>query len=528
MATSKGLNPQSWYESSIGSPSTADEAYGYWVFVLGIVAGFVGITLVMLSNSPGESIRGAGIALAALGLILLLIGPIIRLPLKTRATMMSYIGAAIGVLATAWFVVAFTAGNWSATFANSETLVIGLYALGIFVIATGSVVTPLLTRSHKEQHAAEDRAGEAEAKRDAAMDEIERHEEHDEQRASEAENQAQVSELERLKESQSQFELYTDQGKQYRWRLRHDNDNIIADGAQGYASRQGAQRGLSSVKRDAFGAAVLDLDKMDTESEDEVGGEDDSQDEDDAESDDQPVATEQNGTQATFETYEDRDGKYRWRLRHDNDNIIADSTQGYASKASRDDGLESVRHYAQSADYLHIDPTAFELYRDEGGEYRWRLLHENGNILADSGQGYASRQGARQGVDSVQQNVAADGNAEFEVYEDNAGEYRFRLVHRNENIIADGGQGYASESGAHDAVALIREYAPEAHVLDIGSATFEIYNDEGGDWRWRLRHRNGNIMADGSQGYASRTGAEDGLNSVKQNAPEAEVEPVDS
>jgi uncharacterized protein YegP (UPF0339 family) len=65
-------------------------------------------------------------------------------------------------------------------------------------------------------------------------------------------------------------------------------------------------------------------------------------------------------------------------------------------------------------------------------------------------------------------------------------------------------------------------------VLEIGSATFEIYEDEGGDWRWRLRHRNGNIMADGSQGYASRTGAEDGLNSVKQNAPEAEVEAVDS
>jgi len=434
MSTSKGTNPlENWYENRIGSPSTADEVYGYWVFVLGIVAGFVGIAFVMLSNSPGETIRGVGIALAALGLILLLMGEVIRLPLKTRAMMMSYIGAAIGTLAAAWFVVAFNAGNWSATFANSETLVIGLYALGIFVIATGSVVTPLLTGSNKEQQAAEERAGEAEATRDAAMREIERQEEHDEQKASEAEQQAHVTELERIKESQSQFELYADQGDQYRWRLRHDNDNIIAD-----------------------------------------------------------------------------------------------SAQGYASKASRDDGLESIRHYAQSADYLHIDPTAFELYRDEGGKYRWRLLHENGNILADSGQGYASRQGARQGVGSVQRTIGADGNAEFEVYEDSAGEYRFRLVHDNENILADSGQGYASESSAYDAVDHIRGYVPEAHVLEIGSATFEIYEDEGGDWRWRLRHRNGNIMADGSQGYASRTGAEDGLNSVKQNAPEAEVEAVDS
>ena len=520
MATKKGSNPlESWYENSIGSPSTTDEVYGYWMFVLGIVAGFVGIMLVMLSSSPGQNIRGAGIAMAALGLILLLAGPITRLPLQRMATITSYVGAAIGIVATVWFVVAFNAGNWGASFADSETLIIGLYGLGVLVITVGSVVTPFLTRTDREQMAAEKRAGEAETKRDAAMGKIARQEAHDEQRASEAEHKATMTEITRIKESQSQFELYTDQGGKYRWRLRHDNDNIIADSAQGYASRQGAQRGLSSVKRDAFGATVLDLDKIEREKDSH---------EDDAESDDSPPVTEDDGTQATFETYDDKDGKYRWRLRHDNDNIIADSSQGYVSRASRDDALESVRHYVQSADYLHIDPTAFELYRDEGGEYRWRLLHENGNILADSGQGYASRQGARQGVDSVQKNVAGDGDAEIEVYEDNAGEYRFRLVHRNDNIIADGSQGYASESGAREAVDHFREYAPEAHVLDIGSAAFEIYEDEGGDWRWRLRHHNGNIMADGSQGYASRTGAEDGLNSVKQNAPEATIEPVDS
>jgi len=32
----------------------------------------------------------------------------------------------------------------------------------------------------------------------------------------------------------------------------------------------------------------------------------------------------------------------------------------------------------------------FELYRDREGQYRWRLRHDNGNILADSGEGYAS------------------------------------------------------------------------------------------------------------------------------------------
>jgi uncharacterized protein YegP (UPF0339 family) len=111
----------------------------------------------------------------------------------------------------------------------------------------------------------------------------------------------------------------------------------------------------------------------------------------------------------------------------------------------------------------------------------------------------------------------------FEVFEDNAGEYRWRLCHDNGNIIADGGEGYASESGAEDAVERMTEYAPEAHVLDVGSAAFEIYEDAGEEWRWRLRHRNGRILADSGEGYASRSGAEAGINSVKRNAPNAGV-----
>lgn len=33
---------------------------------------------------------------------------------------------------------------------------------------------------------------------------------------------------------------------------------------------------------------------------------------------------------------------------------------------------------------------------------------------------------------------------------------------------------------------------------------FEIYKDKGGDWRWRLRARNGRIVADSAEGYASK------------------------
>jgi uncharacterized protein YegP (UPF0339 family) len=38
----------------------------------------------------------------------------------------------------------------------------------------------------------------------------------------------------------------------------------------------------------------------------------------------------------------------------------------------------------------------------------------------------------------------------------------------------------------------------------MSKATFQIYEDRVGDWRTRLVHDNGNIIADGGEGYASR------------------------
>ncbi|MFB6302378.1 MAG: YegP family protein [Haloferacaceae archaeon] len=47
-----------------------------------------------------------------------------------------------------------------------------------------------------------------------------------------------------------------------------------------------------------------------------------------------------------------------------------------------------------------------EVFEDAAGEYRWRLRHRNGNTLADSGEGYASKSGARDAVESIRGNVA--------------------------------------------------------------------------------------------------------------------------
>lgn len=54
------------------------------------------------------------------------------------------------------------------------------------------------------------------------------------------------------------FELFVDNAGEWRWRLVASNDEIIADSAEGYASKQGAERGIRSVKRVAANAAIYD------------------------------------------------------------------------------------------------------------------------------------------------------------------------------------------------------------------------------------------------------------------------------
>ena len=53
--------------------------------------------------------------------------------------------------------------------------------------------------------------------------------------------------------------------------------------------------------------------------------------------------------------------------------------------------------------------------------------------------------------------------------------------------------------------------------------TFELYQDTAKEWRWRLIASNGNIIADSGEGYNSKQGAERGIESVKNNAPDATI-----
>ena len=47
----------------------------------------------------------------------------------------------------------------------------------------------------------------------------------------------------------------------------------------------------------------------------------------------------------------------------------------------------------------------FEIYKGKIGDFYWRLTQANGQIIADSGEGYTTKVNAIHGVNSVKENA---------------------------------------------------------------------------------------------------------------------------
>jgi uncharacterized protein YegP (UPF0339 family) len=53
------------------------------------------------------------------------------------------------------------------------------------------------------------------------------------------------------------------------------------------------------------------------------------------------------------------------------------------------------------------------------------------------------------------------------------------------------------------------------------AAGFEIYQDVAGEWRWRPRAKNGQLLANGGEGFASRSNVIRSLKAVRQAVAKA-------
>ncbi len=106
---------------------------------------------------------------------------------------------------------------------------------------------------------------------------------------------------------------------------------------------------------------------------------------------------------------------------------------------------------------------------------------------------------------------------------------RFNLVAGNGEVIGVS-EVYASRSGLRNGIASVRKNAPIAPVEDqtveefekVKSPKFEMYVDKAGEFRFRLKARNGEIIL-ASEGYSQKAGCKNGIESVRKNAVDSPV-----
>ena len=106
---------------------------------------------------------------------------------------------------------------------------------------------------------------------------------------------------------------------------------------------------------------------------------------------------------------------------------------------------------------------------------------------------------------------------------------KFDLKAGNGEVIATS-EVYESKAACLNGIESVKKNAAAANVEDqtvenfetVVHPKFEMYKDKAGEYRFRLKARNGEVIAV-SEGYASKAGCENGIASVKKNAPEAEV-----
>lgn len=105
----------------------------------------------------------------------------------------------------------------------------------------------------------------------------------------------------------------------------------------------------------------------------------------------------------------------------------------------------------------------FELYKDAAGEFRFRLKAGNGqNILAS--EGYTTKTSCENGIDSVKVNAPDD--SKYERKETAAGKHMFNLKAGNHQVIGTS-QSYESVASRDNGIESVKTNAPTAKIDDL-------------------------------------------------------------
>lgn len=105
----------------------------------------------------------------------------------------------------------------------------------------------------------------------------------------------------------------------------------------------------------------------------------------------------------------------------------------------------------------------FEITTRKNGEYQFNLKAGNGQVILTS-EGYSSKSGCQNGIDSVRKN--ADDDSKFERKTSSNGKPYFNLKATNGQVIGNS-EMYESESSRDNGIESVKKNAPTAEVSDL-------------------------------------------------------------
>ena len=118
----------------------------------------------------------------------------------------------------------------------------------------------------------------------------------------------------------------------------------------------------------------------------------------------------------------------------------------------------------------------FVITTAKNGEFTFNLKASNGEVILTASETYTTMSACENGIASVKKNSSANiedqtrsetqKHPKYELYKDKAGEYRFRLKAANGEIIGKS-EGYKAKASAKKGIASIAKNAPDAPIVVI-------------------------------------------------------------
>lgn len=487
-----------WYIRNFGKPRFPEEAYGYWISVVGAVLVLVGVLVFLLGTTAGRgtpvfwTARQASAVFAGAGVPLLVLGFVYRLPVSENVYRLAVAGVVVCLVALVAFLV-FYPDRWNVSpgspAPDRSSQVTAVYAVGLLFSVFSATVLPAIT-----------------PKRDEVVEE-------------------------EVVETGARFEVYRDVDADWRWKLRDSEGNTVVESETGYSTEMEAERNVEAFREELVGASVETHDVLEeylmsgeeTVVEEEGRGPRalETREDTGAHAGDRTQTGVETGSGAPDETgarYElhEEEGVWGWRLLG-LDGTTAVSGESYISRSEAVEAVESVRRGVDSAEVIDADPACFVVYRDDTGNWRWRLVR-GAETLAVCSQDYVERDGVETSVERLK---TGEGT-EREVYEATNG-WRWRLVHTNGEVLAESQHAYEERADAESAVEAVTELLGDADTAEVGDAYFVVYAAEDGDPRWSLVSSDGSVLAFSGESYRTRDEVLEALERVRVRASEASL-----